>query len=537
MQKKIFLLVFLLAQIGVAVAQITLEHTYDEQFMLRRKLPVSGEFYCAYAESTAPTFNIYGANHAPLRQIPFVGNPLRRRSIVDVTETPNGSLRFITYVYSPVAHGLESIEVSDEQGNMILSQPRYPSADSIASIDFVKTTGLTDIIKVNTMNLSSLKTSFKIYDLNGQNLKKVANNAHFSTLKRINLELSGEKFYATNDVDSIFFFNANLTLWKKMKMPSYRILNISETLLNTDSLLEVVCQKDYPHDPSMPIEGNDSVKVFIINELESVIATTTFVEDLLFSNFDKEQFIAINRKSERSIYSFRNGINFKKKFPSGGVTWKQFGRFGKKYILYAPKNNLNSNADTIRLYNEDYTIWRIIVLPFSPNFTGTVSWNLFVTDNRRTNTSVLNCVFIEGSFRNLIQYNLKVVNENQDELLNLDNVGKFSLSEFDGVPKIYNIPNSIITAIPTLSEKLNAQVFPNPFDKTLTIKLQATDLPASQKLNIQVIDLAGKVLLTKETVVAEEIALPEAADLPSGLYFLKIKDGDNRQVVLKIVKN
>jgi Secretion system C-terminal sorting domain len=81
---------------------------------------------------------------------------------------------------------------------------------------------------------------------------------------------------------------------------------------------------------------------------------------------------------------------------------------------------------------------------------------------------------------------------------------------------------------------LNAQVYPNPFDKTLTLHFDNPNLITA--FNVSILDPLGKMMMQKQISATSDIVLTEVALLPSGFYFLRIVDTENRQTVLKIVK-
>jgi Secretion system C-terminal sorting domain len=534
MYKKNILLFLFLAQVVVAFAQITLEHTYNnESFIRRYNFPINGEIYFPYSlNSTATTFNIYGKNHAILRQIPFSGNALwQSHNCSTITETPNGSLRFLMTAWdSTNINPTTTYILADERGNALFSQLRYPAPDSFGALGLLKDIGLPDRLTSTITNKTApYESVMKLYDLNGQNPKQLSNTQSIS-VTRINLEVSGEKFYHVHSFDSLTFYNADLTFWKSFKIPSGDILNISQKLVNSDSLIEVICVE------------NGGLKILTVNELGQQISSVPIAKrGSSVRGDDKIALIDANRQF--NLYTFRNGVRFVNTYPAGSIiTWQDLGAYGLKYILSS------QNSDKVRIYNEDQTLWKVIRIPYSPNFQmGSLSVQLYVEENRLNNTSELRLIYVESSW-STANTNVKYINENGVELLKVENGSQFTMSVYLGLSpkllvwsnsqkwtKVYGFPNLTYTS--TIPEKLSAQVFPNPFDKTLTIKLLPPNVLASQRLKIQIVDLAGKILIQKETVAENEILLPEAADLPTGFYFLKIRDTENHQTVLKIVKN
>jgi len=101
----------------------------------------------------------------------------------------------------------------------------------------------------------------------------------------------------------------------------------------------------------------------------------------------------------------------------------------------------------------------------------------------------------------------------------------------------YRVPakirKSLVSSI-SETKKLEAQVYPNPFDQQLNIRLY---LPQTEKLQIALTDLSGRIVESVSGSVFEagEHQLQIAAKLAKGVYFLKITDGKQQQIT-KVVK-
>ena len=142
MKKQNLLLAFLLTNAVFAVAQVTFEKTYDGVFINRYKMPINGELYFAKMTTNAPVFNIYDSNHTVKSQIPLLGNLLRKKSVLDISESPNGSLRFLTSVYDSLGLKTESVNLNDENGQRLITLLNYPYPDSLVNMSFLKTNGI-----------------------------------------------------------------------------------------------------------------------------------------------------------------------------------------------------------------------------------------------------------------------------------------------------------------------------------------------------------------------------------------------------------
>ena len=538
MKKNVLLIAFLLAQTVFVTAQINLEKTYEEAFVLRFKMPVNGEVYFPKMTTSASIFNIYGSNHQILKQIPFIGSASRKKTVVGLAETPNGELRFLTSEYDSSGTNIESMYLSNERGDIIFSQRTRPTADTFKTLSFLRTGTLPDRLMVKTINNTASITNYSISNLNLNNTKTLNTFARRSNLNIIPLELSGEKFYQTDNNDSIFFYHPDLTPWKSFKMPSSVIYSISQGLINTDTLIEIVAKKYYSPNICYPPCSTDSVKLIAVNELGDIVSSVRMTKEGS-SIYDNEQIAVMDGNRQMSLYSYRNGLSLLNKYPPGMLFWQNVGCFGKKYILS------DTQSDTVRVYNEDHTLWKTFILPISPNFYPEYFPKIIVFDN----SSSVYLVFKENYFVSSTDNtsNIKVINENGDELLKVTDANQYALSMLDGLPfkllvygkanwtKVYGFTTT--TAVLTVSEKLTAQAFPNPFDKTLTIKMNAMPYTTSNRLNIKVFDITGKQVLSKTTAAASEIPLPEATEWSKGFYLLQIMDDAQRQAVIKIVKN
>lgn len=92
---------------------------------------------------------------------------------------------------------------------------------------------------------------------------------------------------------------------------------------------------------------------------------------------------------------------------------------------------------------------------------------------------------------------------------------------------------SNIIALSVVS-KMTYTVFPNPFDKTLTVSVQTSE---PETVSISMTDLSGRIVYQNMLPIDKSgIFEVSTENLPNGLFFIKIK-GKNETVVQKIVKN
>ncbi|MDP1727874.1 MAG: T9SS type A sorting domain-containing protein [Bacteroidota bacterium] len=97
-------------------------------------------------------------------------------------------------------------------------------------------------------------------------------------------------------------------------------------------------------------------------------------------------------------------------------------------------------------------------------------------------------------------------------------------------PKMYLIKTNASgsTAVEDFPKQINMELYPNPATDNITIESEL------QKYNYQVLDIAGKLLLSG-TVNANKLNL-NISSLSKGIYFISIYDGDQHAVHKKIIK-
>ena len=86
-----------------------------------------------------------------------------------------------------------------------------------------------------------------------------------------------------------------------------------------------------------------------------------------------------------------------------------------------------------------------------------------------------------------------------------------------------------------MQKGFSAKVYPNPFDKNLTI-----DILTDKKTDVQVelIDILGRQVFVQNLQNTEGGTLPlSIPNVPSGAYILKISAGNQRTIVQRLIKN
>ena len=98
----------------------------------------------------------------------------------------------------------------------------------------------------------------------------------------------------------------------------------------------------------------------------------------------------------------------------------------------------------------------------------------------------------------------------------------------DGSERFSNIVSLSVVS------KMTYTVFPNPFDKIVTVSVQSTE---SETVSIALMDVAGKVVYENQMPIDKSgvVDIP-AENIVNGLFFIKIQ-GKSEMFVQKIVKN
>jgi len=92
-------------------------------------------------------------------------------------------------------------------------------------------------------------------------------------------------------------------------------------------------------------------------------------------------------------------------------------------------------------------------------------------------------------------------------------------------------PTAVTATLSRTAAGFTAQASPVPFGSELTLNLHTL---TAGPLALAIHDAMGRLLHEKATVVpagASAVALPEAADLPAGMYLLTVRQGGNVQVI------
>lgn len=231
------------SSVGTSIYELPflgLEHTYTNHNSLERvNLAYAGESYYALDRDSSDVY-IYRSDHSLWKIIdlptPGTSEATAIRSLSQ-NKIEVDSLLEIVYVYrdnNPTNYGEQLI---NETGMVLLTFP-------LASYAYIsEEDGLPNKFIGVTSNGS------EIYGIPGLSLEHSYPN---KTIHRINLGLSGEKYYYREN-DLITINNNNHTFWKGIPLLSSLDLDhISEDKIFSDSLLEIGYSYSSPYNPGHP---------------------------------------------------------------------------------------------------------------------------------------------------------------------------------------------------------------------------------------------------------------------------------------------
>lgn len=239
----------------------------------------------------------------------------------------------------------------------------------------------------------------------------------YTTVTRIVLENSGEKYYSVNrPLGRIEFFNADHSFWKNVPISvpaqTYSIVvrHISETTINADSNIEISYTAF-----SSAAEPQSS----IVNDLGTVLlsedncsALTVDIKDGLASKV-----ISANG----GVYAVP-ALSLEHTFSIGDAKRVKLENSGEKYYLLDKPNSV------VNFYNSDYSFWKSV--PASIPQTASYAWVNFVSDHQVNEDDFIELAY--SYFSNAVAVS-KVVNENGDTLFTAADTNGIQVSVIDGL--------------------------------------------------------------------------------------------------------
>jgi hypothetical protein len=507
------------------LAQISFENTYTDGSINRVNLASSGEkYYLLDVPNTQ--VKIYSSDHTSWKTINLsipTGTTIDGISISE-NKVNTDNLVEVVYTVSNFSTGFKESYIVNELGTILLSVPN-------ASALFVnEVAGLPNKI---IAHISASQMTSNVYEANLLTLENTYLGGH---VDRVSLSTSGEKYYLfASQSSQVKIYNSNHTLWKSINLSVsvnaiMRYLDISETKVNTDNLVEV----NYSF--STNSSGTTVYEGYIVNELGTTLLS---VPNAFFINISE---IPGLPNKVIAVLSGQQGMSNVYETPSLLLEHTYMGNYlyrinlptsGEKYCLYASQN-LQS-----QVYNSDHTFWKGINLPIPGSATIThvssVSEDVINSD---TLLEVHYTIF-DPFGTNTYDYESRILNESGNVLLSIINASFFTISEIPTLQnkiivrmvdssEVYGLP-TISIAIQKIKTSISLEIYPNPTQDYLTIKKGGFDIREAM-----VVSLEGRLVQNIE--LSEQNTRIDLRQLKSGIYFITGEDKEGKTFCEKIRK-
>lgn len=213
------------------------------------------------------------------------------------------------------------------------------------------------------------------------------------------------------------------------------------------------------------------------------------------------------------------------------------------------------SANTIKLYNTDYTLWKTITIPPISGYpvaitNGLISDNLFDTDNDLE-------IYVTYRRATSMSYRRKILNEDLTELIdldtsdiylepfiyNLDGVHKLFITYGSNRTRIYSLVGSLPcgscggVGVPKYNSEFSGEIsspMPNPNNGSATINYS---LPNGYNSGvITLFDLSGTIMKMYQVDRNSTELQINTTDLPSGLYYYNLTSNGVELATKKMVK-
>lgn len=185
----------------------------------------------------------------------------------------------------------------------------------------------------------------------------------------------------------------------------------------------------------------------------------------------------------------------------------------------------------------------VTLLTFSANKSGDDAMLNWATATEKNNQGFDVERSFDGKQFTKIAFVKGAVNSNTKQVYSFPDAGVFTQNSGTVYYRLKQIDlggkytySNIVRVEEESTTSTKAVVYPNPFEASVTIEL---DAKAASNVNIEIFDLAGKLMMSMNRDVNQGsnlVFINEVADLKNGVYFMRIKNGETNQLV-KLLKN
>lgn len=183
----------------------------------------------------------------------------------------------------------------------------------------------------------------------------------FPRFGRVYLENSGEKYHTINTINAgqqihqLRLYNVDHTLWKTINISSPWVFHLSETLINPDAQLEIICGHTVINE-----SGDTLLNVDRWQEGYSyngtVLSRLPGRPDKLITSHSTGSYIAAQVRSLPGLH-LEHTYNYEAQL--GSFKRILLENSGEKYYY------VDQTKNQIRLHNPDHTLWKTISLPLA----------------------------------------------------------------------------------------------------------------------------------------------------------------------------
>ena len=529
-QRLLLTIFYLFSTLWTVFSQeLRLAHFFSDERVRRIRMPNGEERFIAIPHYL-PVLNVYTGNYKKLRTIDYSVRTNNERMVIQeafVNELGSDTLVKFFY-YDGGYYGIQ-----DENGKILHTRGR----NVYSNYSLSKVNGLKNRILVKTpINLAT--PDFCFYDTLNFGLQQCFTERNFI---RANCEGLGERMVLTKSfylhASSIQPFavvmNENFDTLVKIKLPNKETNRFitHDFGLGTIPMFGVVSWSN-PSEPSyflfkmFDLSGNQRFS-------DSLANNSIYTQYAHLGKWLGKLEVSVNQNIADTTYSLLSLTDFSVLHQFKKVSTVQpinFGRAGEKILAYG------SFGDTLYLYDPDFSLYRKI--PVYPSFRG--GSILHISDNLLNNDDEFE-IFYEKSDFMTGRRELTIANSRAQHLLTFPNFSNFEISQIPGMKNkllvieggtyVYELETETISSISN-SLSPHAVVFPNPFSDNLTVKFSSND--ETRPLSIRLFDLLGRQQRTWK-MMENEFQLSNLSDMPKGIYFLEISNGEKKSIQ-KVIK-
>lgn len=376
-----------------------------------------------------------------------------------------------------------------------------------------------------TTNLSSPSTGFT-YNV-GQNISlQWSGNGNSCTIQDYQIELTAPNGNIGNPIQALNYFDftapSNGTGTWQWRVRARNTNGVWGNYTNSRTFIINQSSNTYTiSTTSLPSAGGSTTGngTFASGSSRTVIATAN--SGYIFSNWTENgTVVSTNSSYDFTLNSNRNLVaNFAQS------NWTECPNYN-----VSPSNNANWNTHSSSIASLENKIYRFLVVPGRTYTFKTGCGNgATATFNTVLNLMDSNCNLITSNDngceqqRSTIEWTCNYASTGWVYLM----VRGLSSSHYGNYTLAFNeIASSVAT---TEIDKDKSQIFPNPFNKSLQIKSENSDI-----LEAQLLDLSGRIIISEKISKQKEYTI-DTSKVPQGIYLLKIIKDKNTETY-KVIK-